>query len=133
MTSFVWSGSDCDPDAGREICVEFWQTICAGEFKCCLEGYSKSALLPTEAAVTVGDIEVRREGARLELTESLRETDSKVASGVLHAQKPFWVGAFVGSRISVEEILVEMAFTMLCGSQHSRQVTLRGVGGVWCR
>ena len=26
-------------------------------------------------------------------------------TGVLHAQKPFWVGAFVGSRIAVEENL----------------------------
>ena len=48
-------------------------------------------------------------------------------------QKPFWVGAFVGSRITVGENLVEMAFTMLCGSPHSRRVALRGVGGVWCR
>ena len=41
----------------------------------------KSALLPSEAAVTVGDVEVRKEGALLELTESLREIVGEAASG----------------------------------------------------
>ena len=41
----------------------------------------KSALLPSEAAVTVGDVEVRKEGALLELTDSLRETVGEAASG----------------------------------------------------
>ena len=46
-------------------------------------------------AITVDDVEVRKEGAHLELTEPLRETVGEVPrgegfilAGVLHAQKP---------------------------------------------
>ena len=57
----------------------------------------------------------------------------------MHARKPHWVGAFVGSRIAVEKIahcLVGMAFTVFCGGQEANDLPLReleGGGIVWMR
>lgn len=72
-----------------------------------------------EVAVTVEDVEVRKEDARFELRESLRESFGAVASGgrsfvarVLYAQEPNRVGIFVGD---VEE--VERTCTVFCGGQ----------------
>ena len=51
---------------------------------------------------------------------------------MMHARKPHWVGAFVGSRIAVEKIahcLVEMSFTVFCGGQEADDLPLRELEG----
>ena len=50
----------------------------------------------------------------------------------MYARKPHWVDAFVGSRVTVEEIahcLVEMAFTVFCGGPEGGRLSLERAGG----
>ena len=96
----------------------------------------EKALPPTGDAVTV---EVRKDDARLELTEPLREIVDDEGSvgrmfiaGMLHAEVPNWVGASVGGGIAVEGVahrLVKVASTVFCGSQEYRQLASGGTGG----
>ena len=49
--------------------------------------------------------------------------------GVLHAEEPDGVGAFVGGGIAVKEIphrLVKMAFTVFCSGQQCGRLALGG-------
>ena len=46
---------------------------------------------------------------------------------MLHAEEPNWVGAFVGGRITIEQVthcLVEVAFTVFFSGQQCGQLAL---------
>ena len=103
----------------------------------------ESPLSPTGVAVTVEDVEVQKEDTHLKLTETLRERLGDPGSigggsepGMLHAEEPDWVGAFVGGRIAVKEVLHCLSkWPLPCFAAVNSADDLplgEPEGGVWC-